>query len=146
MKVPLKDKAWMAGFFDGEGCISIRSTKKQPLPSSLITICNTKEDSIKVFQYYFGGKIHYRTFKTPGKNKKPEYRWNCPKATDIEFITIIFPFLVIKRVQAKLFLDFQKTLVRGSGRSRKVSDENRMLRYGIYGKMKLLNAKGVVLN
>jgi hypothetical protein len=144
MFIPLRDKAWMAGFFDGEGCITIRSTKKQPTPSSLLTVCNTKKESLKVFQFYFGGKILYRDLLNRRKqNKKPEYRWNCPKREDVEFIKTILPFLVIKRTQANLFLEFQKTRIRGSGNGNRLSKEELQIRKKIYGRMKILNKKGI---
>ena len=56
------DAAYVAGFFDGEGHISIRSRAKQSKRSQhhqiLAGITNTNKDLLDWIQSVFGGSIH----------------------------------------------------------------------------------------
>ena len=46
-------KSYMAGFFDGEGSITIRSKKK----SLIISVTQKDEDILRCFQWAFGGQV-----------------------------------------------------------------------------------------
>lgn len=101
MKINEIDKAWMAGFVDGEGWIGIvkqvRNVRPSPAYRTVIKISNTRRKSIDFFVERYGG--------TAWKGKDA-YQWDCPKANIKKLLCDIKPFLVIKTNQAQILLDF----------------------------------------
>jgi hypothetical protein len=110
------DKAWIAGFIDGEGCITIarQIRKNRPSPSyrSYITVSNTNRDSLEYLRGHYGGVLYerheYRKDKR-GKNWADAYDWYCPLRSATRLLTDILPYLRVKRQQAMLVLEFLAT-------------------------------------
>lgn len=100
-KIKQIEKAWMAGFLDGEGWIGmskqIRKNRPSPTYRTAIKTSNTKNESLMFFKERYGGKI------TKGKGA---YQWACPAVSKKKLLNDIRPFLVIKISQARLILDY----------------------------------------
>ena len=79
--------AWVAAFFDAEGCVHLTTDGRIQL-----WVTNTNLDAIKFIQQIAGGSIQVRN----GKNKKV-YRLylTCSKA--IDFLKKILPYSIVKR-------------------------------------------------
>lgn len=96
-------RAWMAGFIDGEGWIGIGRQIRKNRPSTTyrtgLKISNTKIESLKLFKVRYGGII---------SKGKGAYQWYCPTISRKKLLTDIEPFLIIKRKQARLLLDFME--------------------------------------
>lgn len=106
----------MAGFVDGEGCITIcRQTRKnRPSPSyrAYITINNTKRHSLGSFlQEYHGGIYNQNEYRKTKDNVEwaDPYTWYCPVSSSERFLTDLLPYLRIKGEQAKTVLEFIRT-------------------------------------
>lgn len=105
------DKAkfgYLAGIIDGEGCITIsRGFKDNNVINynSIVMVTNTNEQVIKWLQGNFGGGF----YKSKPNNfvSKPSFRWRLLKKHDIEMLLLAtIPYLIIKKEQAKILLEF----------------------------------------
>ena len=101
--------AYMAGIFDGEGCIRInrdnlpqyRGGKRYELR---VSITSTDEWLCKYFRENWGGYIHceIKPFR------KSFWRWALVARQSMLFLEALLPYLHIKLAQAELALQFQK--------------------------------------
>jgi hypothetical protein len=91
------DIAYAAGFFDGEGCISISKNGAVD-----IRITNTAKNVLVKFQKLFGGTIGNRAQKV----NKTQYAYCVYGESAIEFIKILKPYLVEKLPQAETILEY----------------------------------------
>jgi len=120
---------WMAGFFDGEGCVTIQRQCRQKvifkskliydakthnlelvevlvrIYSSRIVVVSMSRPAIELFQNKFGGNIE-DTLTPIGK---PFHRWYLDKRDRVkDFVEEISPYCIVKQPQfsvIKLFLD-----------------------------------------
>ena len=90
--------AYIAGLFDGEGCVVIRVCNK--VHSIYVQITNTNRDILDWLQDSFGGSVRLNG------NIKPCF--NCAVVSDDahSFLTRILPFIIIKSRQVELAVDF----------------------------------------
>lgn len=132
------NKKYIAGLFDGEGWISLRPQSKNRYLSS-ITIqvgMGITHPIVKRLHDKFGGCFY---IQKGTKKHKPCYRWTLANKPDIKrFLTIIYPYLIIKKEQAKIMLKFI-TLKTVSGRVRQPYLVKRALKY--INKIRVLNGK-----
>ncbi len=91
------DIAYAAGFFDGEGCISISKNGAVD-----IRITNTAKNVLVKFQNLFGGTIGNRTQKV----NKTQYAFCLYGESAIDFINLLKPYLVEKLPQAETILEY----------------------------------------
>lgn len=113
---PVEDLAWMAGFVDGEGCLTIsrQIRKDRPSPSyrASITITNTKKSALDIFETYYGGNVYDVMENRTDKRKVKwanAYCWYCTVGRAKEFLEDILPYLRIKNDQARIILEFINT-------------------------------------
>jgi hypothetical protein len=112
------DLAWAAGFFDGEGYITIqrRSYKGYTGHYLRIGINHVNPKPLKKMQSLFGGVIREQKTVYGNRHRRMEWGVSCNKATNI--LVQLIPYLVNKDTVAELALEFQKTMLssyRGSG-------------------------------
>jgi len=95
--------AYMAGFFDGEGCVRIKKSSQKGNSYHIIAhVTNSNLKILQIFKYWFGGKIRLQE-KTKNKNIY-NYYITCAEACDM--LKILLTFLYEKREQAELAIDF----------------------------------------
>ncbi len=104
---------WAAGFFDGEGCVSVRrrkpvnqgKTASQEYTYVLVVTANQKARSpLEILQQLFGGAIFYHSHK---ENHCPMYTWQATTLIAAAMLREILPYLVVKQEQAEIALTFQ---------------------------------------
>lgn len=88
---------YAAGFFDGEGCISISKNGAVD-----IRVTNTAKNVLVKLQSLFGGSITNRTQKA----NKTQYAYSFYGENAIEFIKLIKPHLIDKLPQAEAVLEY----------------------------------------
>ena len=111
--------SYMAGFFEGEGCVSAVKYASYPLKigrkPTLVLMCrvgNTEKDALELFERRFGGKIRVW-------HRNPKWKdiwiWNIYAKKALNFLETIEPYLKTKRKQelARLGIEFQKHKVLG---------------------------------
>ena len=115
--------AYLAGFFDGEGSIYFVETKGTIRLD--VSLSNTFEPAIKAYQNVFGGHTRKRE---PHNGNLAMYEWKIGRQSDLEnFLLAVLPYLVTKREQAKIALDFvrnRKSISLEEGRKIKLQVSN----------------------
>lgn len=91
------DIAYAAGFFDGEGCISIGKNG-----SVDARIVNTSKKALLYLQSLFGGSITDRTQKA----NKTQYAYSFYGDEAIEFLKVLKPFLIEKVPQVDTIIEY----------------------------------------
>lgn len=143
--------AFIAGFFDGEGCVSFRKSKNNNgtsfiLPAVYIT--NTNKDILMAIQTFYGfGQINQ---KKPGNSRsKIHYHYIITKNDDIlKFLKTIEPYSIIKKSICQLGI---KTCVmrkkisskQGTYHNEKYTIQDRETMFKVYEQAKELNKRGV---
>ena len=109
-----QDLAYIAGFFDGEGCIRIAKSiqygkKIRPAPSYTLQ-CKVTNTNLLVLEYMqdlFGGSI-YLNNKNRKENHKPCYCWYMYNDVAMDFLVQVKDFLKLKFTEAEYAIAFQR--------------------------------------
>ncbi len=104
-KMKLKDKAWLAGFFDGEGSISIWIDKRG-YGRWTLSISNTHLTSLKFCKSITGvGSIAEKFYKRRKKNWSRQWMWQIKSQLNIiSILKQMLPFLKVKKGRTKKIL------------------------------------------
>ena len=135
---------WLAGFFDGEGCISMYLALWKPdkLRSKgrgryvmQISIINTALDVLQLTHEIYGGKL-YRHSKGRWARKL------CGRDLQRRFLNDLSPSMRIKARQAQLAFDYLDTVLDDKKHGyHPISDESQAIRKHCFEEMKLEKAK-----
>lgn len=91
--------SYLAGFFDGEGCISVNSNG-----SIQLRVINTSKAVLDKFPEEFGGKVLSRKQIV----NKPQYHWSIYGEDAIKAATKLLPFSIEKKSQLEVILNWWK--------------------------------------
>lgn len=101
------DWAYLAGLFDGEGCIKVvwqrlhRTTRKGITWGISLDICNTYRPVLEWVMTKFGGKVYSEERKNPNQRRK--FHWYVMDSIAIRtLLTGMQPYLHIKKRQARI--------------------------------------------
>ena len=85
MKIPNPNWAWIAGIYEGEGCISSRShVRKDGTRAPRLTVVMADEDVItRLYNITGVGTVSGPYNYTGGK---PQFKWHISELDDIEYI------------------------------------------------------------
>jgi hypothetical protein len=125
--------AWAAGFFDGEGYVTIQDRnstlngKRYRGFYLRVGLKHVAPEPVYVLQKLFGGtiRIERRQHNKDGCNRKDIHVWQTSCNAAKEALVQMMPYFVNKNNVAELGIDFQKTF---TGKVYKVSDETHELR------------------
>lgn len=129
--------AWAAGFFDGDGYITVQVRGGKYKGHYIVAGVNhVAESPIRELIKLFGGTFRkQRKEKVVGKRKqRVEWKLTCSAAQN--FLEQIRPYLVNKQKVVDLALELQSTM----GTTKKVPDDVIRLRDELKEKIKQLNA------
>lgn len=85
---------WSAGFFDGEGCVTLkRYIRKNATYSLEVSIGQKYKEPLEVFVDLYGGKVL--------KQGNNAYQWHVYSNTAYEALKLLVPHLRIKKQQAE---------------------------------------------
>jgi hypothetical protein len=106
---PLRELAYIAGIFDGEGHVSIDRTEgakstHAPVHYLQVGVTNTDRDLIEWLLCTYGGHVG-RTGLRDG-HRRDAYRWRLTGPPGAKFLRELQPFLRIKRRQAEIAIEF----------------------------------------
>jgi len=93
------EKAWLAGIFDGEGCVWSRWPKRMNVVTE---ITMTHKPTIERINSLFPGRVAMRHLS--GIGKRPQWRWSLDTNGTRRFLSILLPYLVTKRDEARIAL------------------------------------------
>ena len=137
------DLIYIAGFFDGEGCITIdawKSRKRQQF-ALRVRINNNDLEILTFIKNILGGSIciasraneKHKTYKTC-------YAWAVACCSASRVLQKLLPYLKHTKKQALLALEFQELIQRGKFRGEKrLTDEELQKRQEIKQKISYLN-------
>jgi hypothetical protein len=112
------DCAYAAGFFDGEGTVSIARTFRSDCvdPAFVLTASAAQValEPLLFLQNRWGGSICRRPAKPP---RQEYFNWQCHANVAAEFLLDLLPYLILKRERAILGIRFQDEKA-GQGRNR----------------------------
>lgn len=91
--------AYIAGFFDGEGCIRLKNANHV-----IAHITNSNQKILMEVQDLFGGQIRTQE-RTPNKTI---FNWYITSSEAVDFLTVLAPFLKEKGPQAMLAIKFHE--------------------------------------
>jgi hypothetical protein len=103
--------AWAAGFFDGEGCVSIwrRNTGGKVYYSMKLDMYQVDKAPLDIFVLLFGGTVRPRP-RPPSlnTNSRDGWVWSQSGHGAAETLKIMLPHMVCKRAQAEIAIEFQR--------------------------------------
>lgn len=101
--------AYLAGLVDGEGTITAYYDSKSHSYKCDFQIYNTNLELMVWLKRRFGGDFYPLNRKKQG-NHKQCYSWKPSRENISPLLRLMLPNLVVKKTQAKLLLEFRKTL------------------------------------
>lgn len=104
MQNPEQIAAYAAGFFDGEGCVSIAASRKSY--TLRVDVSNTISAPLIFLQENFSGAI---SEVRPPAPRKLQFQWYLLSEKCVPFLVAVFPYLRVKKVEALIGILFQVT-------------------------------------
>lgn len=140
---------YVAGFFDGEGSISIIKNKPESVNQHFyyvlrVHVGNVNPIVLIKLKERWGGSL---SLKSPpiNTNAKPCWNWNVSTNRAVAFLRDILPYLMLKGEQAKLGLELDNSHKTNKfGGRRKSTKEALDYREHLRSKLMLLNKRGVL--
>ncbi len=105
--------AYLAGLFDGEGSINIfKQAKKEdrvyPRYFLEISIINTHKGVLQWVLENFGGRL---SIEQEPKRHHRTWRWRASSNEAYHVLLAMFPYLLVKKEQARVAIEFQERLL-----------------------------------
>jgi len=122
-RISEQDAIYLAGFFDGEGCVGIYQRSagnsgpgaKNPNISALLSICNTNFAVLQHIVNSCGGWVTTLPRKCApklnGGARQKQWRWSAGPRETAHILAAILPYLIVKRDQAELALQFHRSVL-----------------------------------
>ena len=109
---------WIAGFIDGEGCLTISKQVRKNRPSVAwrpsVTVANTNYESLTILKSTYGGTLRFNTGKRSnlktGVKWSDSWSWYCPQSKVVELCNDLLPYLIIKKHNAEILIEFMNHL------------------------------------
>jgi len=129
------DYAWAAGFFDGEGCVSLGERTRRPgqtYPGLSVIVVQKDRRALDQFYAIFNSTEKISVV-TRTHFKRPYYRLSLSGNRAVEVLTAMLPYLTVKREVALVGLALQQSInehsrsVRASGLPAEVLEYRRSL-------------------
>ena len=103
-----EDLAWVAGFFDGEGSVTISHPQPVERPGWFglqVRISQITKEPLTVISAMFGGTVGVRD-NSGGFGTRQIYQWSLTSTKAGEFLELLLPYLIVKKADALLALEF----------------------------------------
>jgi hypothetical protein len=92
-------RAYAAGIIDGEGNIYVARTRTGYVR---VSVRNTNLEVLEWLREQFGGQIAHNRDDRP--NRRPCFTWYLNYQDSLEFLSLVEPYLIIKRDKARAIL------------------------------------------
>lgn len=92
--------AWLAGFFDGEGHISIRAQLSQRAVGVKIQVTNTNREILERVQAVTGVGYITTRYRDSARHK-PTHDWHTTGGNAKAILRLLIPHLIVKSKRAK---------------------------------------------
>lgn len=132
------ERAYAAGLIDGEGCISLYQTAFES-HAVTVRVTNTSWAMIDFLHGRWGGNLSHRVANQE-TNKQAVWYWSLAANQALRFLDDLYPYLRVKRPQAKLARRYQRYVVTRRGDNR--NPKRKALRIKFAALMKSMNTRG----
>lgn len=133
----INDKNYLAGFFDGECCISIIKSTGDRSVRPLFSVSNTNEEVMIHIGNIMPFDVHISSRKR-NENQKRIFEITVHSYKLRWLLTELLPFLIVKKEQAKLAIELQTQIDRNI-QYKSISDEERENREDIRRRIMKIN-------
>ena len=137
------DLIYLAGLFDGEGCIHIAKKRcnkndKKRRYGLLITMgISRKREALDLLKGSFGGSIQKHVIRRSKKLMKiKRWIWYLTGAKALIFLRATIPYLRMKKPEASKALEYQ--MIGGDKYGKRISEEELVKRKKLYYEMRRL--------
>jgi hypothetical protein len=106
---PLLSKEYIAGFFDGEGCIRIhviKSSRARPQYQLEASISQKRREVLDLVSAQYGGVV-----RKERQGKYICYRLTLSGLASEKLLRDILPYMVVKKKEAETALEYRETAV-----------------------------------
>lgn len=131
-----KELSYLAGLFDGEGCVTIsrhepngKTTSKNVRYVMHVAVAMQGLPLLEKFHKAFGGSIYFN-------RQRKVHVWNVTSNTARYFLTKIKNFSILKRPQIEIALDYLDSISSYSGGCQQISQQELAIRDFWYRRMK----------
>lgn len=131
-------RGYVAGVIDCDGSIFVSYQSRYDTYRLALNVSNTASELPGWFKGSFGGSVSHR--KPRSDRHSNEHVWVAYNKAAENVIRLVLPYLIVKRRQALLALEFASTLDLNTGR---IPPSFKDIRRRVYEEMKALNMKGV---
>jgi hypothetical protein len=137
--------AYIAGYLDGEGAFSIRRAKDRSMIQGYryylnMRVTSTNKDILLYLKSLFDGTVNEQKLnKNIGKWKTAWY-WTIGSRKALKMIKLIYPYLRIKKPQAKIMFKFSKTI---QNNTEKITQKLWEKRRNLKTQINILNKRGL---
>jgi len=141
-ELSLVEAAYIAGFLDGEGTISLNKShtydeKRRTTYHLRVRITNTFPGIIDWIAQKVGhGNVYIK--KTYCDANKQAWEWSLSGIRAVKLLEQLYPYLKVKKLQAEVAFEFSKTL-RNSNRYKRLSNNVINIRDNLKTKLTKLN-------
>lgn len=125
--------SYLAGVFDGEGCVAVEKTKptagtsnKSLIYRASMRIRMTDEIMPLLFRNVFGGYINKQ--KGVSQNHRVQYQWTLKGHCCLPVLKELLPFVILKRPQFEVVIHFLENTPTGGGFAHTLTDKELTLR------------------
>lgn len=129
---------WLAGFFDGEGCVSVYTLANANVPSFKVNLTQANLRVLTVIASHFK-HCSGPSLKRHKRHKSDVYELTWTSRGCLEILEYIKDFVVIKRKQVELGIEMAKLFQDIHNAPRYLSRENVERRRAIEQEMRRLN-------
>lgn len=114
------DRAYYAGFFDGEGSVGLfkSSAKDRIYINVRVRLVNTQFEVLEEIHRAYGGSLSKEPLWLHTR-QKPIKQWQANGSAAVSFLTDIRPYIRLKGPQIDLALEFWKRRAEAKARSEK---------------------------
>ena len=137
---------WAAGFLDGEACFMFDLKKKFNIGQRVanrtmaVNVAQVDIRPLLVLQDLWGGNINPR--KASNERCADYFRWIALSSQAISLCIECVPYLVVKKEQAQIMIDYYATVHPRGGRGVHITDETVDLRNNLSTRLSALNKRG----
>lgn len=125
------EQAYAAGLFDGEGHVGIvvvKNGRGEVYHRLMLNVTNTNIEVIHWLFDRWDGAIHNPRYFAK-EEWRTAHRWTVSDGRASKFLQDVLPYLIIKKEQAELGIEFQATKTRGGfGSPRPDTDDRERIR------------------
>lgn len=95
MNVSATNKAYLAGYFDGEGAVMVKVTQRKTMESVTVNVAASQKygTGLELFKQYYKGNVY-------GPFKGDVYMWKANGWEAYKFLQEVLPWLTVKKPKA----------------------------------------------